>query len=95
MAKVSTWKAMWRRGQASTAERLRAHERTVRQLLGGAPDGWLARVHPAVAAQLAASPGRAYSGRDIADLVRAIRNLFEHCFDRARAIPPASYLHYG
>ena len=77
---MSGWKNTWHGGQA-TCEKLRArlaaHGRAEQRVLGDTADGWLARVHGRVAAKLATSPGRGYSGHHLPDLLRAMRNIFE------------------
>ena len=81
--KVRGWKTSWRRGP-DLKRRLAAHPRTVAAILGGGntrDGGWLSALDPAVAAQLRAWKD-GYDGRDVLDLVRAIRNIFEHWFER-------------
>lgn len=75
----SDWHKSWERGSAALERRLKAHDSTVRQLLGDRPEGWLAKMQPAVVAQLMAD-GRHYNGRDVHELLRAVRNVAEHWF---------------
>jgi hypothetical protein len=88
LEKVRSWKVSWRRG-ADLKRRLDNHPRAVAEILGGAGRnrsdggdvGWMSALDPAVAAQLTAWKD-GYDGRDMLDLVRAIRNIFEHWFER-------------
>ena len=79
--KVRGWKSSWRRGK-DLDRRLKAHAVTVRAIVGTEPDGWLSRLDGPVVAELQSERhGRTYNGRHVYDLVRAIRNIFEHWFD--------------
>ena len=81
--KVRGWKISWRRG-LDLKRRLAAHPCTVAAILGGSntrDGGWLSALDPAVAAQLSAWKD-GYDGRDVLDPVRAIRNVFDHWFER-------------
>ena len=81
--KIRGWKTSWRRGK-DLDRRLADHPSTVRAITDG-PDGWLSRLDRAVVAELQSQRHgpRRYDGRDVLDLVRAIRNISEHWFDRA------------
>ena len=80
--KISGWKTSWRRGSLELKARQAAHARSVRWMLGKGPAGWLARLDGEVAAWLEAETRerkvRPYDGRDLLDLLRAMRNGFEH-----------------
>eukprot|EP01047_Picozoa_sp_COSAG01_P050593 COSAG01_NODE_5128_length_4469_cov_4.067506_2_plen_1140_part_00 len=72
------WHKSWKWGSPALERRLKAHAGSVRQLVGDRPEGWLAKLQPAVLQQLTA--GRHYNGRDLHELLRAIRNVEEHFF---------------
>ena len=81
--KISGWKTTWRRGSPQLEARLAAHARSVRGIVGKAgAAGWLARLDGCVAEWLEAETRergvRPYDGRQVLDLLRAIRNSFEH-----------------
>ena len=54
----------------------------------GAGGSWLTKVGGDVESKLQ-SHGRPYNGQDVLDLVRAVRNVFEHWFDRVGGPPNA------
>ena len=88
---MSGWKSSWRRGSPQLAARLAAHARSVREITGGkvASVGWKAELDSCVVEWLEAETRerrvRPYDGRDVLDLLRAIRNGFEHWFERKRS----------
>ena len=61
--------------------RLAAHCSSVDRIVGA--DGWLAKLDEPVATRLTAHE-RGYDGREVLELVRAIRNVQEHWFERER-----------
>jgi hypothetical protein len=78
--KIRGWKTSWKRGR-DLDRRLVAHSSAVKDIVGA--DGWLAKLDGAVAQKLQVwAGGRPYDGRNVLDLVRAVRNVFEHWFDR-------------
>ena len=77
------WHKSWSQGRGKPAlqRRLEVHAGLVQRLLGDRPEGWLAKLetHPLVLEQLLAD-GRHYNGREVTELLRAIRNVAEHWF---------------
>ena len=77
------WHKSWsqERGKPALQRRLEVHAGLVQRLLGDRPEGWLAKLeaHPLVLEQLLAD-GRHYNGREVTELLRAIRNVAEHWF---------------
>ena len=89
--KISGWKTTWRRGSPQLEARLGAHARSVRGIVGKAgAAGWLARLDGCVAEWLEAETRergvRPYDGRQVLDLLRAIRNSFEHWLESGRRV---------
>ena len=78
LEKVRGWKSSWTRDH-NLKRRLDAHPITVMGMLGD--HGWLAGLDTPVAAHLSAWK-HGYDTLNVLDLVRAIRNIFEHWFDR-------------
>ena len=79
--KIRGWKTSWRRGP-DLNRRLNQHPRTVRSIVGAEGEGgWLSKLDPVVAARLQAWQ-HSFDGSDPLELVRAIRNVFEHWFER-------------
>ena len=86
--KIRGWKTSWRRGR-DLDRRLAAHTDSVHSILGGDVKGWLDGLDKEVADRLSAWEGGRYDGKSVLDLVRAIRNVYEHWFDVGRAELPA------
>ena len=93
--KVRGWKTSWRRGR-DLDRRLGAHAGSVRSTctcsLGGSGGrGWLSALDKEVADRLSAWEDGSYDGKNVLDLVRAIRNvyMYEHWFEVGRAELPA------
>ena len=82
LEKIRGWRKTWHRGP-DLDRRLAAHSSSVTRILGSSTDGWLAALDNTVAARLTAHE-RGYDGRDVLELVRAIRNIQEHLFERER-----------
>jgi hypothetical protein len=51
----------------------------LQRLIGDRTEGWLAKLEPRVVDQLTAD-GKHYNGRDVHELLRAIRNVAEHWY---------------
>ena len=79
LRKITEWHKSWEKGTPALVRRLSAHSLYVKRLLGDRPEGWLAALDPVVVEQLTAD-GRHYNGRDVTELLRAIRNVAEHWF---------------
>lgn len=79
LRKITEWHKSWDKSTPALARRLSVHSPYVKRLLGDRPEGWLAALNPAVVEQLVAD-GRHYNGRDVTELLRAIRNVAEHWF---------------
>eukprot|EP01047_Picozoa_sp_COSAG01_P033731 COSAG01_NODE_2496_length_7573_cov_15.650120_1_plen_1328_part_00 len=75
------WHKSWERGSPALERRFKVHASLVQRLLGDRPEGWLTKLeaHPLVLEQLLAD-GRHYNGREVTELLRAIRNVAEHWF---------------
>ena len=70
--------------------RLAAHADSVHSILGGG--GWLQGVDKEVAARLSAWDEGSYDGKNVLDLVRAIRNVYEHWFEGRAELPADAML---
>jgi serine/threonine protein kinase len=82
LSRCTDWHKSWERGTPALERRLAAHPSSVRRIIGDRPEGWLAKLDPAVVQRLT-SGGRHYGGRDVTELLRAIRNISEHWFSAA------------
>ena len=72
---------MWERGAPALQRQLEQHCAAVSRMVGG--DGWLAKLDGPVRQRLLAH--RNYDGRNLWELLRAIRNIAEHWFKPATA----------
>lgn len=79
--KIRSWKTGWRRGR-DLDRRLAQHQHNVQTICRG-ERGWLSRLDAVVVTRLQAWT-HSFDGSDPLDLVRAIRNVFEHWFDAQR-----------
>jgi len=81
LRQCTDWHKSWEPGTPALERRLKVHADLVQRLLGDRPEGWLAKLdsHPLVLEQLLAN-GRHYNGREVTELLRAIRNVAEHWF---------------
>ena len=73
LRRITDWAKSWEKDSPALQRRLSVHATSVKHLLGDRPEGWLGRVDAAVAEQLQAASR--YNGRDVMDLLRAIRNI--------------------
>ena len=82
MNKVCEWKSTWRRSPGQLKARIKAHRQAVRDIVGD--EGWLVKLDAPVATALGKADGgrRGYDGDSLADLLRAIRNIYEHWYDQ-------------
>ena len=88
--KIRGWRTSWRRGR-DLDRRLAAHADSMNIILGGGGGrGWLGALDKEVADRLSAWEDGRYDGNNVLDLIRAIRNAYEHWFETAgRAELPA------
>ena len=72
LRKVCDWAKSWERGTPALQQKLERHAAAVAGMLGQSAEGWLAKLDEPVRRRLL-SDGRRYNGRELSELLRAVR----------------------
>ena len=81
--KIRDWNSSWSSNDNIFRKRISQHSfKNVPLIVGSNKDGWKGSLHPAVRKYLDSRKDNYYDGKNLKDLIRAIRNINEHWFDK-------------